>query len=669
MSAVLNTRTTSPTVRSQAPSNSLIGFFEHHGVWAPGVKLFRRIDFTSKAILISFTFLLPIVFLAFSYLNAKQEVISVAAQERVGVAYLKELIPLMRLAQANRLTATAAARGNPAPDAAELAGQYEVQQKKLADVESKLTAGLDTADVYKAYISTSAAARSATGSPETVFAAHTAGVDAILAILDRVLDTSGLALDPAIESYYLMDTATIRSTHLVESLAKMRGIGYAVLSSGEMNQAQAAILNQNLPLAKYHEKGFEFNLAKVFKARPELKSALEQASADQALNAYLQEIEKTFLKGELVKADRAAFLATANRAIEGQFALNAKMLVVLDQLLAERVAQTTFERNAALVVLAISLALALYLFRSFHLVTHGGLREVQRHLECMTAGDLTTTPRPWGSDEAARLMTTLSDMQHSLRGIVGQVRGSAESIVQASTQIASASADLSSRTEQTAANLEESAASVEQVSATVRNTADNAHQAASLAKSNTGVAERGGEVISRVVTTMEAINASSTKISDIIGTIDGIAFQTNILALNAAVEAARAGEQGRGFAVVASEVRSLAQRSADAAKEIKVLISGSVEQVRVGAEVVQSAGDTMAEIVTSAKRMGSLLGEISTAATEQSSGIAQVSASVQELDRMTQQNAALVEETAAAAGSLNQQAHGLAEEVSRFKLP
>jgi methyl-accepting chemotaxis protein len=299
----------------------------------------------------------------------------------------------------------------------------------------------------------------------------------------------------------------------------------------------------------------------------------------------------------------------------------------------------------------------------------GGLREVQRHLEAMADGDLTKSPNPWGSDEAARLMISLSNMQHSLRGIVSQVRRSADSIVEASTQIASASADLSSRTEQTAANLEESAASVEQVSATVRSSADNAQQAASLAHSNTKIAERGGEVISRVVTTMEAINTSSSKISEIIGTIDGIAFQTNILALNAAVEAARAGEQGRGFAVVASEVRSLAQRSADAAKEIKVLISGSVQQVHVGTDVVRSAGDTMAEIVTSAKRMGSLLGEISTSATEQSSGIAQVNTSVQELDRMTQQNAALVEETAAAAGSLNQQAHGLAEEVSRFRLP
>jgi methyl-accepting chemotaxis protein len=400
-------------------------------------------------------------------------------------------------------------------------------------------------------------------------------------------------------------------------------------------------------------------------ANPGLKSKIDLKPLTD-LQEFRKRAEKAATGGS---ADAGAFYADGKAAVATIAGMYKQALPALDQILADRYEQAKSGRNIRGAIVLIAILLTAYLFYSFFLVMSGGLREVQRHLEAMTEGDLTTSPKPWGSDEAARLMLSLSNMQHSLRGIVSQVRRSSDSIVEASTQIASASADLSSRTEQTAANLEESAASVEQVSATVKNSAENAQQAASLAHSNTQVAERGGEVISRVVTTMEAINTSSSKISEIIGTIDGIAFQTNILALNAAVEAARAGEQGRGFAVVASEVRSLAQRSADAAKEIKVLISGSVEQVHVGTKVVRSAGDTMAEIVTSAKRMGSLLGEISTSATEQSSGIAQVNSSVQELDRMTQQNAALVEETAAAAGSLNQQARGLAEEVSRFKLP
>jgi len=320
-------------------------------------------------------------------------------------------------------------------------------------------------------------------------------------------------------------------------------------------------------------------------------------------------------------------------------------------------------------VFAIALLIASYLFLSFYRVMDGGLKETRRHLRAMTDGDLTTSPNPWGVDEAAQLMFDLRAMQDSLRNIVTSVRGSSESIVNASTEIASASMDLSARTEQTAANLEKSASSMEEISSTVKNTAENVHQAAQLASDNSLAASRGGAVIAEVVSTMEDINGSSKKIADIIGVIDGIAFQTNILALNAAVEAARAGEQGRGFAVVATEVRSLAQRSAQAAKEIKTLISTSVEKVESGSKVVKGAGDTMQELVANARRMNDLLAEISTAASEQSTGVSQVGAAVNELDRMTQQNAALVEETAAAASALKDQAIGLSGEVDRFKLP
>ena len=320
-------------------------------------------------------------------------------------------------------------------------------------------------------------------------------------------------------------------------------------------------------------------------------------------------------------------------------------------------------------VFAVALLIASYLFLSFYRVMDGGLKETRRHLRAMTDGDLTTSPFPWGNDEAAQLMFELRAMQESLRKIVTSVRGSSESMVHASSEIASASMDLSAPTEQTAANLEQSAASMEEISSTVKHTADNVRQAAALAADNSKAAVRGGAVIAEVVSTMDDINSSSKKIGDIIGVIDGIAFQTNILALNAAVEAARAGEQGRGFAVVATEVRSLAQRSAQAAKEMKTLISASVEKVDSGSKVVKDAGGTMQELVVNARRMNDLLAEISTAASEQSSGVSQVGAAVNELDRMTQQNAALVEETAAAASALKDQAIGLANEVDRFRLP
>ena len=283
-------------------------------------------------------------------------------------------------------------------------------------------------------------------------------------------------------------------------------------------------------------------------------------------------------------------------------------------------------------------------------------------------GDLTHDFNAPGRDEVAQLLQSLSRMQAGLVRVVSSVRHGSESVSGASAQIAAGNQDLSSRTEAQASALQETAASMEELSSTVQQNANNAHQANELAKSASGVAERGGAVVGQVVDTMKGISESSRKIADIINVIDGIAFQTNILALNAAVEAARAGDQGRGFAVVASEVRSLAGRSAEAAKEIKGLITDSVQRVEQGSALVDQAGETMAEVVRSIQRVTGIMGEISAASGEQSGGVAQVGEAVTQMDHATQQNAALVEEMAAAAKSLSGQAHGLVEAVAVFKL-
>jgi methyl-accepting chemotaxis protein len=297
-----------------------------------------------------------------------------------------------------------------------------------------------------------------------------------------------------------------------------------------------------------------------------------------------------------------------------------------------------------------------------------GINKAKRVAQGLARGDLTQRIETKGRDDVGQLISAMSDMLLHLRNTVGTVQGGARSVEVAAGEIASGNNDLSARTEQQASALEETAASMEQLSATVRQNADNASEANRLAQGAADVAVKGGDVVGRVVDTMKGINDSSRRIADIIGVIDGIAFQTNILALNAAVEAARAGEQGRGFAVVANEVRSLAQRSADAAKEIKQLITASVERVDLGTTLVDEAGTTMADVVSAIKRVTDIVGEISTASAEQSAGVAQVGQAVTQMDQATQQNAALVEQSAAAAESLKVQAQQLAQAVSAFRV-
>jgi len=340
---------------------------------------------------------------------------------------------------------------------------------------------------------------------------------------------------------------------------------------------------------------------------------------------------------------------------------------------AHKEAQATYAHARAwtigLVVGAIvsALALGFAIVRSVTRQLGGEPGEAADLARSVAAGDLGVPIRLEAGDQGS-MMAQLKSMQESLAGVVAGVRRNADSVATAAAQIAQGNGDLSGRTEEQASALEETAASMEQLGSTVTQNADNARQANQLALGAASVARQGGEVVGDVVQTMKGINESSKKIADIIGVIDAIAFQTNILALNAAVEAARAGEQGRGFAVVAAEVRNLAQRSAEAAREIKSLITASVQRVEQGSALVDRAGTTMSEIVASIARVADIMGEISAASTQQSAGVAQIGEAVSQMDQATQRNAALVEESAAAAESLTQQARQLVDAVAVFKL-
>jgi methyl-accepting chemotaxis protein len=399
------------------------------------------------------------------------------------------------------------------------------------------------------------------------------------------------------------------------------------------------------------------------------------ASDDKLLTDYAAVIQPIAEQLQGAKMDASVALAYAGKA-EGtvkQLQDNADALLKVQQtrlaaLRTELASSATLASTLRLLVVVGTLVLFVPLMWITLNSVCGPLDEAIGAASRIAQGELNVHLRVEGQDEPAKLMGALRDMQESLRKLVGQVREASESIHVASAEVAVGNQDLSQRTEQTAFNLQQTASSMVQLTTNVRQSADAASQANQLASSASSVAARGGQVVSQVVSTMDEINSSSKKIADIIGVIDGIAFQTNILALNAAVEAARAGEQGRGFAVVAGEVRSLAQRSAEAAKEIKALIGNSVDRVETGAKLVQEAGTTMNEIVASVRRVTDIIGEISAAADEQSNGIGQVNQSVHQLDQMTQQNAALVEESAAAAESLKEQARKLNQVVATFQL-
>lgn len=630
------------------PAPSAAGARSGHGFWGPGIRLFRRISFPAKAALISLAFLVPVAVLGWSAMQDKTLQFDFVQQERQGIVALQAAVPLyaaslrLHTAVLSNDTGASVSGSRRAVDVALATMARSKHKLDLRDAQARVGAAL--------------AAMPESGASEAQAGAL---MQASQWLIGAVGDQSALVLDPDIDSFYLMGSLVLSMPRAAAALSALSGLSVRAGKGTALDAAQQRSVV--VADAVLEEKLEEINgfMAKSFAANPGIKGQIPTTGLQEA-GSFRRKVSAADL-GTLEREAPAAMAALISMYQTG--------LPALDQLLAEREARLVGSRNTMLSIAALGLLVAAYMFIVFYKVMLGGLREVARHLQAMTLGDLTSRPNPWGRDEPAELMLTLRAMQDSLVSLVRQTREASHELVTASSEIAGASVHLSSRTEASAAALEQASASMEHMRGTVDQTAEQAHVVAGIADENAGMARRAGVAVDQAVQTMQQVQASSSRIADITGVIDSIAFQTNILALNAAIEAARAGEHGRGFAVVASEVRALAQRSAQAGREINVLVTQSTAQVQGGSLAVHEAGRTMGDLVAGAARTKSLLDEIAAHAREQATGVAEVGAAIRELDSSTQHNAALVEQTSAAAGALNAQAQVLATRVAQFVLP
>ncbi len=613
------------------------------------------------------------------YVQTAYTNMEVAKTEARGLPLVKAALKVIQLTQQHRGLSGLALAGNGSAQAERSAKQTEADKayEQLGTLLGSEVSGSDLATSWQTALrdwkSVSSQVSGGSLNVGQSFAAHTAVIEKLLALADRLSDAFELSLDPELHSYELIQASVYALPALMEEMGKTRARGSSLLAARTATPAEVQTLAVFVARARAELNRALLAYDKAAKANPEVGRALDAQSQD-VRNQTSQVLDLTrdqILLAEQLGYASADFFAQMTRVIDLQLKFSDKAMEVLDGVLNERVAsqrgQLQLLLGALLVLATLGAWLGIVAARSITQQLGGEPGDVMAIANAVAQGDLSTRIAVQGRGQTS-IMGAMAAMQTALRGVVGTVRQSSEALASASDQIAQGNQDLSGRTESQASALEQTAASMEELGSTVKQNADNARQANQLAQSASTVAIQGGEVVAQVVDTMKEINDSSKKIADIIGVIDGIAFQTNILALNAAVEAARAGEQGRGFAVVAGEVRNLAQRSAEAAREIKALITASVQRVEQGTALVDQAGNTMEVVVASIRRVTDIMGEISAASHEQSAGVSQVGEAIVQMDQATQQNAALVEEMAAAAGSLRTQAQELVHAVAVFKL-
>ena len=609
------------------------------------------------------------------FVQVNMQHIAAAKREVRGLGPIQDVMTLTQLTQQHRGLSAGVLAGNEAQAPMRQAKEAEVV-RALEKVQSSLTlleaANLSeqAARITSEWKTLAAAVSSKSIQGPESFIRHTALIADQISLTEDIVSSAGIGQDPTTAGYFLQMAVLQHMPRVTEGLGQLRARGTSMLVSTQAaaeDKARIEMLGANVRASMAAARKA---VDRAAAANSDLKDAVVSAmgKAVSATDEGLRLVDEKIVRAQGLSHPPAEYFGTMTKTIDVQFELISTAFDALRRQLGGTVADAQRQLAFGAFIIALFSIAAGWIMVIITRTTHASVQRALDLAKGVAAGDLRRTIVADGQDEMGHLLVALADMQTSLSQVVTVVRRDAEGVAIASAEIAQGNNDMSARTESQASALEQTAASMEELSGTVRQNAENARQANQLAQSASSVAVQGGEVVAQVVDTMKGINESSHKIAEIIQVIDGIAFQTNILALNAAVEAARAGEQGRGFAVVASEVRSLAGRSADAAKEIKSLITASVERVEHGTALVDHAGSTMTEVVTSIRRVTDIMGEITAASNEQALGVAQVGEAVKQMDEVTQQNAALVEEMAAAASSLKNQAGELLDAVGVFKL-